>query len=79
MALRLTKNFGPWSSLSQQIKKTTSRQTSIKNREGIINDKVKVAENLSNANMNVGEYTAGKKPLSILDLVNVSFVNLILF
>ena len=29
--------------------------------------------------MNVGEYTAGKKPLSILDLVNVSFVNLILF
>ena len=59
--------------------KKNNKQASIKNREGIINDKVKVAENLSNANMNVGEYTAGKKPLSILDLVNVSFVNLILF
>ena len=29
--------------------------------------------------MNVGEYTAGKKPLSVLDLVNISFVTLILF
>ena len=60
-------------------KNKTSRQTSIKNREGIINDKVKIAESLSNANINVGEYTAGKKPLSILDLVNISFVTLILF
>ena len=60
-------------------KKAASRQTSIKNREGIINDKVKVAESSSNANMNVGEYTAGKKPLSVLDLVNISFVTLILF
>ena len=51
----------------------------LKQGDDVINNKGKVAEFLSNTYINVMENTAGKKPLSVLDVLDVLQKQLIPF
>ena len=58
----------------------TNNEISLKQGDGVINNEGKVAELLNYAYTNVVENTAGKKPVSVLDMDNVTFsTSIILF
>ena len=52
----------------------TNNETSFKQGDDVINNEGKVAEFLNNAYINVVENAAGKKPLSVFDKDNVTFL-----